>query len=44
MALRVKQSLHPDGQHPLAFYIKCVPTVGRRAVVASGLFSPLTGI
>ncbi len=33
MVLRVKptpdqQSLYPDGQHTLAFYIKCVPPVG----------------
>ncbi len=24
-----QQSLYPDGQHTLAFYIKCVPPVGR---------------
>ncbi len=30
MVLRVadQQSLYPDGQHTLAFYIKCVPPVG----------------
>ncbi len=40
MVLRVKptptwsptNSLFPDGQHTLAFYIKCVPPVGRVVV------------
>ncbi len=41
MILRVKptttrvkdqQSLYPNGQHTLAFYIKCVPPVGLFAV------------
>ncbi len=27
-----QQSLYPDGQHTLAFYIKCVPTVGLRVL------------
>ncbi len=30
-----QQPLYPDGQHTLAFYIKCVPPVGRVVVIVA---------
>ncbi len=30
-------TVYPDGQHTLAFYIKCVPPVGRGEVVQLGM-------
>ncbi len=37
-----QQSLYPDGQHTLAFYIKCVPPAGLHAVVRVGGVSVVT--
>ncbi len=45
MVLRVKptptRSLYPDGQHSLAFHIKCVPPVGQVVVVETWRLRPL---
>ncbi len=44
-----QQSLYPDGQHTLAFYIKRVPPVGlhtvvRVAAILKGDLEPLCGL
>ncbi len=35
VALSTQQSLYPDGQHTLGFYIKCVPPVGLANVIGN---------
>ncbi len=45
-----QQSLYPDGQHTLVFYIKCVPPVGQITdapdayISASSLVNSMAGI